>query len=130
MAQWHQWASFDIIGDLIFAESFGCLDQEEWPLFMRGLVGSQGMVLVVLNYIGMLWVTQLLCVVVIKRLLFNVQSALVEKVHRRISAKVEIEDLFEGLMRYRKEGVRIESSLRFSLSDFAEAEFRNSTTVN
>lgn len=111
MATWYSWASFDIVGDLIFAESFGCLEKEEWHPFMRGLVGSRGMVLVVLNYIGLLWVTQLLCILVIRRLLFNIQGTLMTKVQRRLSAKVEIEDLFEGLMRLRNEGVSIRDCL-------------------
>jgi cytochrome P450 len=114
MAQWYSWASFDITGDLIFAESFGCLEQEEWHPFMRGLVGSRGMLLVVLNYIGLLWLTQLLCIIVIRRLLFDVQGILMTKLQRRLSAKVEMEDLFEGLMRHRKEGVSIVSSPHFS----------------
>jgi hypothetical protein len=109
MAEWYSWASFDITGDLIFAESFGCLENEEWHPFMRGLVGSRGMVLVVLNYIGLLWVTQLLLILVVKRLLFNVRGILMAKVERRLSAKVEMEDLFEGLMRHHKEGVSIVS---------------------
>ncbi|KAH8651297.1 isotrichodermin C-15 hydroxylase [Xylariales sp. PMI_506] len=126
--KWYSWASFDIIGDLIFAESFRCLEQEDWHPFMRGLVGSRGMVLVVLNYTGFLWLTQLLCVVLLRRLIFNVQGFLVAMVERRLSAKVEIEDLFEGLMRHRKDGLLDDRQLRANARFLLMAGFETTAT--
>ena len=107
MAMWYNWTAFDILGDVIFAESFGCLEKEEWHPFVPVLVGPAGTLLVVLNYIGMAWLTQLLCIVVLRKLIFGVRGVLMTKLQRRLNAKVEMEDLFEGFMRHREEWVSV-----------------------
>lgn len=110
MVKWYNRKAFDILGDLIFAESFECLEKEKSHPFMPAPVGPAGTILVVLNYIGMAWLTQLLCIVVIRRMVFGVRGVLMQKLQRRLSAKVEMENLFEGFMRHREEWVSIISS--------------------
>ncbi|KAK0646814.1 isotrichodermin C-15 hydroxylase [Cercophora newfieldiana] len=111
IVNWYNWIAFDIVGDLVFAEPFGCLEKQEYHPFVKIIVGSikGGTVLVALNYLGMQWVMKLMWELGVSKMVRNMRETLREKLVGRMESKVEVEDLFEGLMRHREEwGIDIE----------------------
>ncbi|RYO91199.1 hypothetical protein DL763_005069 [Monosporascus cannonballus] len=55
MEAWYNYTTFDIIGDLVFGHSFGCLESVEyhpWISFIMGSVRS-GAVIMALSYVGL-----------------------------------------------------------------------------
>lgn len=107
IAKYYNWIAFDIVGDLIFAEPFGCLERQEYHPFVELIVGTiqGGTVLVALNYLGMQWVMQLMWYAGVGKLVAKLRESLRAKLEGRMEAKVEVEDLFEGLMKHRAEWV-------------------------
>jgi len=119
IVDWYNWAAFDIIGDLVFAESFGCLERQEYHPFVRLIVGTiqGGMLLVALNYLGLGWITMLFWRLGVSKLVYELRAGLRGKIQRRVDLgkEGEREDLFEGLMKHREDWVSFFSS-SFSFS--------------
>ena len=107
IAMWYNWVGFDIVGDLVFAESFGCLDRQEYHSFVQMIVGTiqGGAVLVVLNYLGLGFILRVIWKMGVRKLVSRLRAQMTERLEKRITTKVEVEDLFEGLMKHRKEWV-------------------------
>ncbi|RMJ28739.1 Cytochrome P450 [Aspergillus sp. HF37] len=62
MTRWYNWATFDIIGDLAFGESFGCLDNIEthpWIASIQGNVKAIPIINALRRY-GLTWILGLL----------------------------------------------------------------------
>lgn len=55
MVMWYNWTTFDVIGDLAFGESFGCLENAQYHPFVSTICTSmiQASRLVFLRYIGL-----------------------------------------------------------------------------
>lgn len=121
MATYYNWITFDIVSDLVFAESFGCLERQESHPFVELIVGTirGGSVLVVLNYLGLGFVMNLAWRLGVGKLVTKMRGGLTQRIEKRveISAKMggkEVEDdLFEGLMKHRVEWVSFPSSVHF-----------------
>lgn len=107
VAKWYNWVAFDVIGDLVLAEPFGCLEKGEYHPFVRLVVESvQGFsLLVAVNYLGFGWLVRVAWVMGIGRLVKKFRNGLKEKLQFRLDTRTEVEDLFEGLMRHREEWV-------------------------
>jgi cytochrome P450 len=104
----YNWVTFDITGDLVFAEPFGCLDRQEYHPFVEMIVGTiqGGAVLVVLNYLGLGFVLRVIWAMGVRKLVTKMRGEMAERLEKRIEARVEVEDLFEGLMKHREDWVR------------------------
>ncbi|KAK3342210.1 putative cytochrome P450 [Lasiosphaeria hispida] len=105
IAKWYNWIAFDVVGDLVFAEPFGCLERREYHPFVELIVGTikGGTVLVALNHLGMQWLMHVMWHAGVGKLVARLRGLLREKLESRMEARVEMEDLFEGFMRCREE---------------------------
>ncbi|KAK4120237.1 cytochrome P450 [Parathielavia appendiculata] len=111
LVQWYNWTTFDVIGDLVFAESFGCLEGEMGHPFISMVTGfvRQQAALLAVKYAGLSrWrVVKSVLRWAIKRMAGDKAQTLHEimwaKLKRRLDMKEERTDLFEGLMSKRKE---------------------------
>jgi len=108
MGKWYNWVAFDIVGDLVFAESFGCLEKEEYHPFVKLILGTLrgGSVLIVLHYLGLGFIMRLAWKLGVRKFVVGLREQLGEKIEKRIErGNGGVEDLFEGLMRHRVEWV-------------------------
>ncbi|KXX75958.1 Isotrichodermin C-15 hydroxylase [Madurella mycetomatis] len=107
MSAWYNWTAFDVIGDLVLGESFGCLERETYHPFVELIVGSvrQGSVLITLNYLSLGALFKVAWVAGMKRLVITFRKGVMDLVRRRIQMEGEKEtvDLFEGLLKHRVE---------------------------
>jgi hypothetical protein len=103
---WYNWTTFDVVGSLVFGESFNCLeniDYHPWIEFIFQSVKG-GAISVALTYVGLNEVVQIL---------FKMGGLAIQRVrrytnqmlHRRLNMEESRNDLFEGLMKRRKEWV-------------------------
>lgn len=111
MVRWYNWTAFDVVGDLVFAESFKCLqEQEEHPFvsLINRAVHQNGL-FTGLRYVGLVSSALL-------RAAFRAAAKLAPsnstrdllhslklKLQRRLDMKEERDDLFEGLIKMRHE---------------------------
>ncbi|KAH6615956.1 cytochrome P450 [Chaetomium sp. MPI-SDFR-AT-0129] len=102
LAAWYNYTTFDVIGDLAFGESFGCLDNSEYHPWVKAIfeVARAGTVFQCLAHYP----------VVVKLLLALIPSGFkeererhmqmtLEKLKRRMEAGKERADLVEGLLK-------------------------------
>jgi len=103
---WYNWTTFDIVGSLVFGQSFNCLenvDYHPWIDFIFKSVKG-GALSVALTYIGLNEVVQIMFKMgglAIKR----VRKYTDQMMHARLNMEESRNDLFEGLMKRRKEWV-------------------------
>ncbi|KAK4150684.1 Isotrichodermin C-15 hydroxylase [Chaetomidium leptoderma] len=111
MVQWYNWTTFDVVGDLVFAESFGCLEEQRGHTFVdtiTNLVEQQAMFLA-LKYSGLAsiglvkWTVNKLLNFMAADLLKTLHQVMGAKLQHRLDLKEERTDLFEGLMSKREE---------------------------
>lgn len=113
MVGWYNWVVFDIMGDLVFAEPFGCLEHERDHFFVElfGQMLLPGVVLVSIQYLGLMWaVPWILRWVGGRKALVELKTELGRRVKGRIAKGEVVDDLFEGLLKHREEWVSISSS--------------------
>ncbi|KAI1130325.1 isotrichodermin C-15 hydroxylase [Nemania abortiva] len=101
---WYNWTTFDIVGNLVFGQSFNCLQRASYhpwiDFIFRSIRG--GALTVALTYVGLSSVVQVL---------FNMGGFSISKVrgytddmvNTRLSMEKTREDLFEGLVKRRNE---------------------------
>lgn len=110
MVGWFNWVVFDIMGDLVFAEGFGCLERERDHLFveMFGEMLKPGVVLVSMGYLGLSWLVPLILRWVGgRKALVRLKTELGRRVAGRIAKGEVVDDLFEGLLKHREEWVSL-----------------------
>lgn len=113
LVEWYNWTTFDIIGDLVFAESFGCLEGERGHLFVDLVTKSidQQAMFVALRYSGVgrlrvvKWVLNRVLQLLAADKLREMNEAMGAKLRHRLEVKGERTDLFDGLMSKREEWV-------------------------
>ncbi|KAK5651518.1 hypothetical protein OQA88_11972 [Cercophora sp. LCS_1] len=96
--EWYNWTTFDITGDLVFGESFACLEgtaYHPWVEFIFGAVRFNAYI-TAMDYLGFHWLVQL-----IFRFSNNsfkdLQNENVKMLEKRLAMKEPRQDLFEGL---------------------------------
>ncbi|CAJ2511464.1 Uu.00g070890.m01.CDS01 [Anthostomella pinea] len=104
MEAWYNWTTFDVVGDLVFGQSFGCLEHTSYHPWIRFIIGMvrTGAVMISLGYVGLGEVVQLM---------FRFGNLAVEKMRRYIDdmlrSRLEMgkprDDLFEGLVKRRED---------------------------
>jgi len=101
---WYNWTTFDITGDLIFGEAFGCLQGSQYHAWIDFIFKTikWGIRISALDYLGFHWLVQL-----IFRYggsdLTQVRGYTRAMLEKRLAMPEGREDLFEGLVRRREE---------------------------
>lgn len=121
MATWYNWTTFDVVGDLVFAESFGCLDREKGHQFVDLVTGiaKQSAWFTAMKYAGMHKIPgfkRALNIVVrwvAADSFSGMQQNMMDKLRHRLAVKEERSDLFEGLVSKREEWVSYFVSLLY-----------------
>jgi cytochrome P450 len=107
MEAWYNWATFDIIGDLVFGESFGCLQNvhyHPWVEFVTEAIQA-GAFMTALSYLGFSWLVQLMFRSGGKKVLRSINKSTDTMVANRLKMTNERNDLFEGFVKRRAEWV-------------------------
>ncbi|KAK4442242.1 Isotrichodermin C-15 hydroxylase [Podospora aff. communis PSN243] len=106
MVRWMNWVVLDIMGELVFAEPFGCLEGEREPFFveMFGEMLRPGVVLVGMQYVGFKWlVPWVLRWVGGRRALVAMKGELERRLRGRIAKGEVVDDVLEGVLGRRDE---------------------------
>ena len=100
---WYNWTTFDVVGELVFGQSFGCLesiDYHPWVEFIFRAIRA-GATLTALTYLGFGWVIPIIV---------TLGAAALKKIEKytsdMVSLRLEMErndDLFDGLIKRREE---------------------------
>lgn len=104
---WYNWTTFDITGDLIFGQTFGCLEgtnYHPWIAFIFATI-RWGLAMTALSYLGLHWLVQLIFRYAGQLAITQVRVYNYALVENRLSMKEGREDLFEGLVRRKEEWV-------------------------
>ncbi|KAH8202061.1 hypothetical protein TruAng_003816 [Truncatella angustata] len=102
---WYNWTTFDVVGDLVFGQSFQCLENvayHPWVSFIFKSVRF-GSVAVALTYVGLNWLVQILFKLNGFMAISNMRHHIRTFVKNRLSVEKERNDLFEGIVSKRKE---------------------------
>lgn len=108
MAKWYNWTTFDIIGDLVFGQSFGCLDRcdyHPWISFILGFLGELAASTAIV-YLGGRWLLRLVFRVAGAKAFAQMQAVADGFATRRLAMDKGRDDLFEGLLKHQDELVR------------------------
>ena len=123
LVQWYTWTAFDVVGDLVFAESFGCLRGKKGHPFVDMVTGilDQTAWLLALRYAGLTeWrpvkaALRGLLFLVAGNAVRDLKEAMTAKLQHRLDVKGVRDDLFEGLMDKRKEWVSAQTFCLFMM---------------
>ncbi|OJJ47342.1 hypothetical protein ASPZODRAFT_16022 [Penicilliopsis zonata CBS 506.65] len=106
MSDWYNFTTFDIIGDLAFGESFGCLEGSNYDSWIKGIfeAGRLGTIFQSLSFFPLLK-TVLLALVPksLKESREYHKKKTREKMMRRLNQAEERSDLIEGILKKREE---------------------------
>ncbi|KAK4234237.1 cytochrome P450 [Achaetomium macrosporum] len=102
MAAWYNYTAFDVIGDLAFGESFGCLDNSDYHPWVKAIfeLARTGIVFQILAHYPIL--TRLLLSLIPAKLMEERERHMqmtLAKLKRRMQAGKERADLVEGLLK-------------------------------
>ena len=113
MVQWYNWTTFDVIGDLVFGESFGSLERGEWDPWVAAINGSIRFLGIIngVKHMG-LESTFMWFVKKINRNRKEHDDRMMAKLQRRVLLEKERPDLIEGLVAKREEWVSYSLSIR------------------
>ncbi|KAK4449769.1 isotrichodermin C-15 hydroxylase [Podospora aff. communis PSN243] len=103
---WYNWTTFDITGELIFGEAFGCLQSSKYHAWIEFVFGTVkwGMGISTMSYIGLHWLVQVLYQYAGSgKALARVREYTRAMLEKRMEMPEGREDLFEGLVRRRDE---------------------------
>lgn len=117
MKTWYNWTTFDVIGDLVFGESFGSLERakdDPWVEAINGSIRFLGIINGV-KHMGLeslfMWLVKMT-----NKSRAEHDRRMMDKLYRRVKMDKERPDLIEGLLKKREEWVSI-SSCRGILRD-------------
>ncbi|GAP90439.1 putative cytochrome p450 [Rosellinia necatrix] len=101
MRDWYSWTTFDIIGDLVFGESFDCLKNSAYHAWVQNMpkVVRENALVTGLGVAGHKWLNDLIINWgFLKSRRYQMQYT-TEKVKRRMDLGIERPDLIEGLIK-------------------------------
>ncbi|KAI2610886.1 cytochrome P450 [Hypoxylon fragiforme] len=101
---WFNWTTFDIVGDLVFGQSFKCLENIDYHPWIEFIFSSVrfGAILVAMRYAGLDTLVQTIVKsgnVAVNR----VRKYTDEMVRTRLAMEKDRDDLFEGIVKRREE---------------------------
>lgn len=109
MAKWYNWTTFDIIGDLVFAQDFGGLKNADYHPFVSRIFGTVrvGAKFSGLSYLGLKpLVAKLQLLAPMTKNLRSLMDQMAKRLQDRLDAGAERPDLIEGLIKRKEEWVR------------------------
>lgn len=106
MAKWYNCTTFDVIGDLAFGESFGCLDNSEYHPWVKKIfqLASVGVLMQTASHFPIM--KKIVLKMIPKKALQEREEHLAltrAKLQRRMDSSKERPDLVEGLLRKKEE---------------------------
>jgi cytochrome P450 len=106
MTGWYNWTTFDIIGELTFAEPWGCLESAEWHPWVKGFVESMRYVsnMETLLYLGFSYLALAAMIPAAKGQIEH-QKVTRMKLDKRMAMETEREDLVEVMLKNREKWV-------------------------
>lgn len=101
---WYNWTTFDIVGELVFGQSFRCLENIHYHPWIEFIFSSIkfGAVIVAMTYVGLGELVQII-VKLSANAVSRVQSYTEEMVRARLAMDQGRDDLFEGLVKRTEE---------------------------
>ncbi|KAI1083821.1 putative cytochrome P450 [Whalleya microplaca] len=104
MEAWYNWTTFDIVGDLVFGQSFRCLESIHYHPWIEFIFTSIrfGAVLVGMTYLGLGDLVQLIAKSG-SNVILRVRGYTDAMVKSRLGMEKDRDDLFEGLVKKRDE---------------------------
>ncbi|KAI0837328.1 putative cytochrome P450 [Hypoxylon sp. FL0890] len=101
---WYNWTTFDIVGDLVFGQSFRCLENIDYHPWIEFIFGSvrYGAVMVAMSYVGLGELVQII-VKLGKNAVNRVRKYTDDMVRKRLAMEKGRDDLFEGLIKRRED---------------------------
>ncbi|KAM0280066.1 hypothetical protein ACHAQH_004262 [Verticillium albo-atrum] len=105
LKEYYNWTTFDAIGDLVFGESFGCLEANRQHPWVDAILFAvrQGAFMIGLVYLGFGEVVQLLMRLALATSVKKLSVYTDAKLESRLAEKPGRMDLFEGILRKREE---------------------------
>jgi cytochrome P450 len=102
---WYNWTTFDIVGDLVFGSAFGCLENMDYhPWIALILAGVKyASIPMALGYVGLSRVAIAIYRSGLLSTITTMQGYITDFVRQRLGVEKERSDLFEGLVKRRKE---------------------------
>lgn len=102
--EYYNWTTFDAIGDLVFGESFGCLEANRQHPWIEAIFNAvrQGAALTGLAYLGYAGLVQILLKAAMLTHVQELNAYIEAKLNVRLAEKPGKEDLFEGLLKKRE----------------------------
>lgn len=107
MEAWYNWTTFDIAGDLIFGQSFNCLEHSHyhpWIAFILRSIRINAFT-TALKYIGLKPLLQRIYTMGGLAAMSKLCECIDEMMRSRLSMANDRKDLFEGMLKKRKEWV-------------------------
>ena len=107
MESWYNWTTFDVIGNLVFDQSFGCLEKRAYHPWIDFILKGTRFVAVIkgLSYVGLGNLVQIMFKYGATSTLNTVRSYTAGMLNSRLNMEKEREDLFEGIVKKRDEWV-------------------------
>ncbi|KAK2767554.1 hypothetical protein FQN54_003712 [Arachnomyces sp. PD_36] len=103
LGNWLNLATFDIIGDLVFGETFNCLEKGDYHPWVKAMSDSVEAVTILssIKQFPLLdWVTQLFIGGWMNRAIRDHHSLTIDKVNRRLDRKSDRGDFFTQIMKH------------------------------
>ncbi|TEA21029.1 Cytochrome P450 monooxygenase 1 [Colletotrichum sidae] len=100
---WYNWTTFDVAGDLVFGQSFRCLERRDyhpWIAFILGAIRA-GAIMTSVSYVGLNAVVQMIFRVGGLRAMYKLRESTDGMMEDRLKIQDGRQDLFEGLVRRR-----------------------------
>lgn len=109
MEAWFNWTTFDVVGDLVFGLSFGCLDQFRYNPWVHSMLASikYGATMSGMIYVGWNAFVQLFFRFVGSRSIKQLHKYTNAMVVSRLNLTQERNDLFEGIVKKQAEWVSL-----------------------
>lgn len=109
MEAWYNWTTFDVVGDLVFGLSFGCLDQFRYNPWVHSMLASikYGATMSGMIYVGWNAFVQLFFRFVGSKSIKQLHNYTHAMVRSRLNLTQERNDLFEGIVKKQAEWVRL-----------------------
>ncbi|KAI1376114.1 putative cytochrome P450 [Hypoxylon crocopeplum] len=101
---WYNWTTFDVVGNLVFGQSFHCLENVNYHPWIEFIFKSIriGSILVAMTYVGLGDLVQIL-VNIGGNAVLTVRKYTDDMVRTRLAMDKDRDDLFEGLVKKRED---------------------------
>ncbi|KAK7704627.1 hypothetical protein SLS64_008391 [Diaporthe eres] len=105
MEAWYNWTTFDVVGDLVFGLSFGCLDQCRYNPWVHSMLASikYGATMSGMKYVGWTAFVELFFRYVGSKSIKQLNKYTHDMVVSRLNLTQDRNDLFEGIVKKQAE---------------------------